>query len=234
MTATRRIIFLELQYKVYIHAMTPDKRLDQIEPVMADVLQKVDRLVEGQGQLVEFAVNTKAELDDVKATLNEQVLPLLNDHVVPTLDTLTQQMNRHVVPTLDGLAQQVSEHVIPTLDEHVVPTLDTLTQQMNGHVIPTLDTLTGQMNGHVIPTLDTLTQQMNGHVIPTLDTLTQQMNGHVIPTLDQVKTAGEITATGLAKLTVTVNNLQDEMRERFDRSEQTQQEILTILRDRMR
>ncbi|WP_198174788.1 hypothetical protein [Spirosoma arboris] len=35
--------------------MTPDKRLDQIEPIMADVLQKVDRLIEGQGKLVEVA-----------------------------------------------------------------------------------------------------------------------------------------------------------------------------------
>ena len=39
--------------------MTPDKRLDQIEPVMADVLQKVDRLVEGQGQIIE--VVTRAD-----------------------------------------------------------------------------------------------------------------------------------------------------------------------------
>lgn len=142
MMAPGRIIFLELLYKVYIRAMTPDKRLDQIEPVMADVLQKVDRLVEGQGQLVEFAVNTKAELEEVKVTIND-------------------------------------------------------------------------------------------HVVPTLDTLTQQMNGQVIPTLDQVKTSGEITAAGLAKLTVTVSDFQDEMCQRFERNEQTQQEILAILRDRL-
>ncbi len=48
--------------------MTPDRRLDQLEPLMADVLQKVDRLIEGQGQLVELATTTKAELDQVKAT----------------------------------------------------------------------------------------------------------------------------------------------------------------------
>ncbi|QMW06145.1 hypothetical protein [Spirosoma foliorum] len=42
--------------------MNPNKRLDQIEPVMADVLQKVDRLIEGHGQLVEMVVSTKAEL----------------------------------------------------------------------------------------------------------------------------------------------------------------------------
>lgn len=32
--------------------MTPNRRLDQLEPVMADVLQKVDRLIEGHGQII--------------------------------------------------------------------------------------------------------------------------------------------------------------------------------------
>lgn len=36
--------------------MTPDKRLDQLEPLVADVLQKVDRLIEGQGQILEIAL----------------------------------------------------------------------------------------------------------------------------------------------------------------------------------
>lgn len=36
--------------------MTPDRRLDQLEPLIADVLQKVDRLVEGQGQVLEVSV----------------------------------------------------------------------------------------------------------------------------------------------------------------------------------
>ena len=35
---------------------------------MADSLQKIDRLIEGQGQLVELAVTTKAELEQVKKT----------------------------------------------------------------------------------------------------------------------------------------------------------------------
>lgn len=33
--------------------MTPDRRLDQLEPLMADSLRKIDRLIEGQGQLIE-------------------------------------------------------------------------------------------------------------------------------------------------------------------------------------
>lgn len=91
--------------------MTPDQRLNQLEPAVADGLQKIDRLIDGQGQLVELATNTKAELD-------------------------------------------------------------------------------------------------------------------------QVKTTGEITATGLAKLTLTVNDLRTEMNQRFDRNEQMQQEILALLRSR--
>lgn len=93
--------------------MTPDRRLDQIEPLIADVLQKVDRLIEGQGQLVELATSTKAELEQVKKT-------------------------------------------------------------------------------------------------------------------------GEITASGLAKLTLLFNSLQDEIRQRFDKSDQAQQEILTLLRQGLR
>jgi hypothetical protein len=35
--------------------MTPDKRLDQIEPVLANVAQKTDRLIESNGQILEVA-----------------------------------------------------------------------------------------------------------------------------------------------------------------------------------
>lgn len=48
--------------------MTPERRLDQLEPALADGLQKIDRLIESHGQLVELAVNTKAELEQVKRT----------------------------------------------------------------------------------------------------------------------------------------------------------------------
>lgn len=36
--------------------MTPDKRLDQVEPVLADVAQKTDRLIESNGQILEIAI----------------------------------------------------------------------------------------------------------------------------------------------------------------------------------
>lgn len=39
--------------------MTPEKRLNQIEPELAEVIQKVDRLIESNGQILELALNTK-------------------------------------------------------------------------------------------------------------------------------------------------------------------------------
>ena len=36
--------------------MTPDRRLDQVKPALADGLQKIDRLIDGQGQLTEIAI----------------------------------------------------------------------------------------------------------------------------------------------------------------------------------
>lgn len=43
--------------------MTPDRRLDQLEPLMADSLQKTDRLIEGQGQLMEIATRADQKAD---------------------------------------------------------------------------------------------------------------------------------------------------------------------------
>ena len=43
--------------------MTPDRRLDQLEPLMADSLQKIDRLIEGQGQLLDVATRADQKAD---------------------------------------------------------------------------------------------------------------------------------------------------------------------------
>ena len=43
--------------------MTPDRRLDQLEPLMADSLQKIDRLIEGQGQILEVATRAEQKAD---------------------------------------------------------------------------------------------------------------------------------------------------------------------------
>lgn len=50
--------------------MTPEKRLDQIEPELAEVIQKVDRLIESNGKIVELVLDAKAELSETKETVN--------------------------------------------------------------------------------------------------------------------------------------------------------------------
>ena len=142
--------------------MTPDKRLNQLEPLVADVLQKVDRLIEGQGQLVELAVTTKAtgertatELEQVKATGEATAAGL-------------EQVKATGEATIVGLEQVRA---------------------------------TGEATA---------------------------------AGLNQVKTIGEITAGGLARLTLVTADLRDEMRERFDRNEQSQQEIITLLQERLK
>lgn len=43
--------------------MTPDRRLNQLEPLVADVLQKVDRLIEGQGRLIDNILRVEQRAD---------------------------------------------------------------------------------------------------------------------------------------------------------------------------
>lgn len=43
--------------------MIPDRRLDQLEPLIADLLQKIDRLIEGQGQILEVATRAEQKAD---------------------------------------------------------------------------------------------------------------------------------------------------------------------------
>lgn len=43
--------------------MTPDRRLDQLEPVVADTAQKVDRLIETNGQILDVAVRGDANAE---------------------------------------------------------------------------------------------------------------------------------------------------------------------------
>jgi hypothetical protein len=44
--------------------MTPNERLDQLEPLVADALQKIDRLIEGQGKILDLATraDSRAEI----------------------------------------------------------------------------------------------------------------------------------------------------------------------------
>lgn len=46
--------------------MTPDERLNQLEPLVADALQKIDRLIEGQGKIVDLATKTEQRVNKIE------------------------------------------------------------------------------------------------------------------------------------------------------------------------
>lgn len=46
--------------------MTPNERLDQLEPLVADALQKIDRLIEGQGKILDLATNTEQRVSKIE------------------------------------------------------------------------------------------------------------------------------------------------------------------------
>jgi len=51
--------------------MTPDRRLNQIEPILADVVQKVDRLIDSNGQILEVAI--RADNNAAQAKTNAEI-----------------------------------------------------------------------------------------------------------------------------------------------------------------
>lgn len=90
--------------------MTPDRRLDQLEPLMADSLQKIDRLIEGQGKLVDLAVNTRGELDEVKITLDEvKTIGENTAQAVADLTVNTQKSLAGVDDKVDDLRAEMNQ-----------------------------------------------------------------------------------------------------------------------------
>jgi methyl-accepting chemotaxis protein len=49
--------------------MNPQKRFGQIEEVLAELLMKVDRIADNGGMTLDLAVNTDAEVKDIKQTV---------------------------------------------------------------------------------------------------------------------------------------------------------------------
>jgi hypothetical protein len=46
--------------------MKPNERLDQLEPLLADSLQKIDRLIEGQGKIIDLATRTEQRVSKIE------------------------------------------------------------------------------------------------------------------------------------------------------------------------
>ncbi len=109
--------------------MTPDKPrrrtgLNQIEPVMADVLQKVDRLIEGQGQLVELSVNTKADLLEVKISAENTARAVAN------LTVSSQKQFGQVNDRFDQVSGQFDQ--VNIRFDHVEANQHGMSQDING------------------------------------------------------------------------------------------------------
>ncbi len=78
--------------------MTPDKRLNQLEPVVADTAQKVDRLIETNGQILDVAVRA-----DANAGLAAKGVANLTVDMNRRFDTLQHQVDNFQ----HGVRQQV-------------------------------------------------------------------------------------------------------------------------------
>jgi hypothetical protein len=87
--------------------MTPDRRLDQLEPVVADTAQKVDRLVETNGQILDVAVRGDANAElaakgiaNLTVSFNEfrqevrEGFEQVNQKVDTEVNILRQEMNQ--------------------------------------------------------------------------------------------------------------------------------------------
>ncbi|UFH53980.1 hypothetical protein [Spirosoma sp. KNUC1025] len=87
--------------------MTPEKRLNQLEPIVAETAQKVDRLIETNGQILDVAVrgNANAELA-AKGTANLTVS--LNEFKQEVRDGL-KQIDQKIDTEIGGLRQEMNQ-----------------------------------------------------------------------------------------------------------------------------
>ena len=211
--------------------MTPDQRLDQIEPVMADVLQKVDRLIEGQGKLVDLVVDTRAELEDVKTTVT-RIDSTVNGHT-DSIEGLKLTVGRNTdsieelkttVTRIDGTVDELKVTVNGNTEaiEELKIIVQGNTEAIEGvktTVIRIDDTVKG--NTDSIEELKTTVNRLDGSV-EELKTKFSELG----ETVNTVKINGESTARALANLTVT-------SQKQFDELKAGQELILQILRDKL-
>lgn len=105
-----------LSFTYLINLMTPDKRLNQLEPVVADTAQKVDRLIETNGQILNVAIrgdanaelaakgvaNLTVSVNDFRQEVREGFQRTDNK-----IDNLRQEMNQR----FDQLFTLIQEHL---------------------------------------------------------------------------------------------------------------------------
>lgn len=100
--------------------MKPDRRLDQLEPLMADALQKIDRLIEGQGQILDIAIRA-----DQKADITAKGLANLTIKVNDIADKQAE-FHQEVNQRFDGVNQRFED-----LNQKIDTEIGGLRQEMN-------------------------------------------------------------------------------------------------------
>lgn len=104
--------------------MTPDRRLDQVEPALAEGLQKIDRLVNGQGKLVDLATSTDRKADTTakgvanltlkvdRLTDNQASLTTKVDQLTDDQTSLRQEMQKNIAQVdrkVDNLRTEMNQ-----------------------------------------------------------------------------------------------------------------------------
>lgn len=79
--ANRKCRICIINYCPHIRSITPERRLDRLEPLMADALQKIDRLIEGQGKLIDMVA--RADQNATNAAV-ERTMPLNEQTTLPS------------------------------------------------------------------------------------------------------------------------------------------------------
>ena len=83
--------------------MTPNERLDQLEPLVADALQKIDRLIEGQGKIVDLATKTEQRVNKIEQKVGTTA------QAVAKLTVSTQQQYEELKVGQEAIMQYLRE-----------------------------------------------------------------------------------------------------------------------------
>lgn len=75
--------------------MTPNERLDQLEPLLADSLQKIDRLIEGQSQIINEVskipgIESKVSGIESKVSGIESKIPGMESNITKTAEAVAK------------------------------------------------------------------------------------------------------------------------------------------------
>ncbi|WP_338869846.1 hypothetical protein WBJ53_21210 [Spirosoma sp. SC4-14] len=107
--------------------MTPDKRLDQIEPVLADVAQKTDRLIESNGQILAIDIRADSNAELAARGVADLTVQVRQNFV--EIDKRFARVDENFVEVRQSLT--ATQDHIASLDTKIDSNVDALRQEMN-------------------------------------------------------------------------------------------------------